>query len=98
MVGYLLSTSQVYGRHKAVFFPRFGFSVDAGEILARALREHASEHEVTAIEDSLFGRRYIVDGELSAADGRRPRVRVIWFMETGEDTPHLVTAYPLEKT
>jgi len=98
VAGYLLSTSHVYGRHKAVFFSRFGFSVDAWEILARALREHASEHEVMATEDSLFGQRYIVDGELSAPDGRRPRVRVIWFIETGEDAPHLVTAYPLEKT
>jgi hypothetical protein len=53
---------------------------------------------VLAIEDSPFGRRYIVDGALAAPDGRRPRVRMIWFIETGEDVPHLVTAYPLEKT
>jgi len=38
-----------------------------------------------------------VDGALAAPDGRRPRVRVIWFIETSEDVPHLVTAYPLEK-
>jgi hypothetical protein len=98
LAGYLLSASHAYGRHKAAFFNRFGFSVDAWEILAQALREHASEHEVLAIEDSPFGRRYIVDGALAAPDGRRPRVRVIWFIETSEDVPHLVTAYPLEKT
>jgi hypothetical protein len=97
LAGYLLSSSHAYGRHKAAFFTRFGFSVDAQEILAQALLEHASKNEVVRIEDSPFGRRYIVDGELSAPDKRTPRVRAIWFIETGEDVPHLVTASPLEK-
>lgn len=47
------------------------------------------------IEDSRFGKRYILEGELSAPDKRRPRVRVIWFIEAGQNVPHLVTAYPL---
>jgi hypothetical protein len=99
LAGYLLSASHAYGRHKAVFFnPGLGFRLTLGRFLAQALREHASEHEVLAIEDSPFGKRYIVDGVLTAPDGRRPRVRVIWFIETSEDVPHLVTAYPLEKT
>jgi hypothetical protein len=79
-------------------FPALDFPLTPGRFSREHCGSHASEHEVMAIEDSLFGRRYIVDGELSAADGRKPRVRVIWFTETGEDTPHLVTAYPLEKT
>ena len=53
---------------------------------------------MVATEDSPFGRRYIVDGALAAPDGRKLRVRVIWFIETSEDVPHLVTAYPLENT
>ena len=67
LAGYLLSASPAYGRHKAAFFNRFGFSVDAWEILAQALREHASEHEVLAIEDSPFGRRYIVERSVGGA-------------------------------
>jgi hypothetical protein len=71
LAGYLLSASHAYGRHKAAFFNPFGFSVDAWEILAQALREHASEHGVLAIEDSPFGKRYIVDGALAAPDGEK---------------------------
>ncbi len=97
VAGYLLSSSHTYGRHKAAFFTRFGFSADAWEAFAHALREHAFQNEVVRIEDSLFGKRYIVEGELSAPDKRKPRVRAIWFIETSEDVPHLVTAYPLEK-
>jgi hypothetical protein len=59
--------------------------------------EHASQNEVARTEDSPFGKRDIIDGELSSPDKRSPRVRAIWFIETGEDVPHLVTAYGLEK-
>lgn len=97
LAGYLLSPSHVYGRYKAAFFARFGLSADAWETLAQALLEHASQHEVVRVEDSPFGTRYIVDGELSAPDKRKPGVRVIWFIATGDDVPHLVTAYPWEK-
>jgi hypothetical protein len=95
--GYLLSSSHAYGRHKAAFFTRFGFSADAWETLAQALFEHASQHEVVRTEDSPFGKRDIIDGEMSAPDRRNPRVRAIWFIETGEAVPYLVTAYSLEK-
>jgi hypothetical protein len=97
LAGYLLSSSHAYGSHNAAFFTRFGFSADGWETLAQALLEHASQYEVVRIEDSPFGKRYIIDGELSAPDRRKPRVRAIWFIETGEDVPYLVTAYPLEK-
>ncbi len=37
--------------------------------------------------------KYILEGPLSAPDGRRPRVRTIWFAANGETTLRLVTAY-----
>jgi hypothetical protein len=95
--GYLLSSSHAYGRHKTAFFTRFGFSADAWKTLARALLEHASQNEVARTEDSPFGKRDVIDGELSSPDRRSPRLRAIWFIETGEAVPYLVTAYSLEK-
>ena len=97
LVGYLLSPSHPYGRHKATFFRSFGFSADAPEGLTQALIKHAAEHDVAKIEDSPFGLRYIVEGALAAPDGRKPHVRVVWFIETDEDVPKFVTAYPLEQ-
>lgn len=93
--GYLLSATHRDGRHKAAFFTRFGFTAEAWETLAAALLRHAAEHEVAKIEASPFGTRYIIEGELHTPDGRTPRLRVVWFIATGEVAPALATAYPL---
>ena len=67
-------------------------------ILRTRLGEHATRHEVAAIEESPFGTRYVVDGIMSTPDGREPRVRSVWFIEAGESVPRFVTAYPLRRS
>lgn len=32
---------------------------------------------------------------MQSPDGRLPQVRAVWIVDTGKDTPRLVTAYPL---
>lgn len=95
ITGYLLSPSHPYGRHKAAFFKRFGFRVESWEDMASALLAHADEHDVVQADDTRFGTRYNVEGELRTPDGRAPIIRVIWFIENGDDRPRLVTAYPI---
>lgn len=95
---YLLSLTHRDGRSKATFFLRFGFTAADWEGLADVLRRHAAEYDVTEREDTPFGISYAVEGALLAPDGRSPQVRVVWFIETGESIPHLVTAYPLKGT
>ncbi len=92
---YLLSMTHPYGRHKAAFFLRFGFRSESWKALASALKAHAEEHDIAVAEDTPFGTRYNVEGILRTPDARNPVVRVIWFVERGEDRPRLVTAYPL---
>ena len=75
-----------------------GFTADAPDVLADALRRHAAERKVAAVEESPFGTRYVVEGIMEAPDGRSPAVRSVWFIETGEDVARLVTAYPLERS
>lgn len=94
IVEYHLSPTHPQGRHKAAFFNAFGFSLTDWEKLAEALRRHGAENEVTTAEDTPFGRRYIVDGELIAPDGRRPRLRSVWYVEEAEDVTRFVTAHP----
>ena len=65
---YLLSATHASGRHKARFFAAFGFSADLAEQLASALIRHANEHEVTKIETSPFGTRYVIDGQIMSPD------------------------------
>lgn len=93
--GYLLSTSHPYGPYKAAFFKCFGFSTEYWELMDSALRAHAEQYDVVQVEDTEFGSRYVVEGPLGAPDGRAPTVRVVWFIEKGDDRPRLVTVYPL---
>jgi hypothetical protein len=96
ITGYLLSITHRDGRHKATFFMAHGFSVEAWETLAKALREHAAENEIAKTEQTPFGTRYIVEGPLKTPDGRNPMVRAVWFVEWGETIPRLATAYQLK--
>ena len=95
---YLLSETHRDGRHKAVFFKRFGFAVEEWERLVQALQEHAAEHEVTRVEASRYGQRYIIERTIHSPGGRNPLTRTVWFVETDEDMPRFVTAYPLGRT
>jgi hypothetical protein len=97
VLDYLLAQTHPHGRHKAAFFIRFGFSRERWQILASALVRHAGAHEVGRVEDSRFGSRYIVEGAIEAPDGRNPKVRTVWFLESGADTPRFVTAYPIKE-
>lgn len=96
IVSYLLNLASDNGRAKARFFLAFGFTIEAWEVMAEALKQHARDHEVTRLEErSPFGVHYIVEGALRTPDGRNPSVRVVWVIDEGNDAPRLVSAYPL---
>jgi hypothetical protein len=97
IVRYLLSSTHVSGKGKAGFFTRFGFSPKRWQIMADALKLHAQQHRVSKTEQSPFGVRYVIEGELMTPDGRNPLVRAIWFIDKGENIPRFVTAYPLKE-
>jgi len=96
LTAYLLCDAHPYGRHKAKFFANFGFALSHWQLLADALLKHAVLHDVTNVESSDFGVRYVVDGRIMSPDLRNPRIRSVWFIETGTALPYFVTAYPLE--
>jgi len=91
---YLLSLSHPDGRSKAAFFMQFGFRADEWETLAAALKEVGASNPVTDWVESPHGTRYTVDGSLRSPDGRVPRVRTVWIVDSG-NPPRLITAYPL---
>ncbi len=91
---YLLSLSHPDGSSKAAFFTRFGFSAEEWEMLAAALKGVGASNPVTDLVESPHGTRYTVDGLLRSPDGRAPRVRTVWIVNS-ENPPRLITAYPL---
>jgi hypothetical protein len=94
ITGYLLSPTHRDGRHKAVFFPSFGFAADGGQTLVGALLKHAAGHEVAKVKNTPVGIRYVVEGTITPY-GRTPSIRSVWFLETGQNVPRFVPAYPL---
>ena len=94
---YLLSLTHESGKGKAGFFNRFGFSLEQWEALASALLLHAADNEVAKVEDSPFGKRYVIEGDMQTPDGRVPKVRAVWFIDNEQAIPRFVTAYPLKR-
>ena len=94
---YLLAPTHESGKGKAGFFNRFGYSLERWEALASALLQHAAENEIAKVEDSPFGKRYVIEGEIQTPDGRTPMVRAVWFIDHEQDMPRFVTAYPLKR-
>lgn len=92
---YLLSLTHPDGRDKAVFFMSFGFNPEEPEQLEAALFKQAESHDVVKHTSSSFGVRYVIEGALETPDGRNPSVRSVWFIAIDEESPRLVTAYPL---
>jgi hypothetical protein len=95
---YLLAGDHPAGRGEAAFFGRFGFTKENWQLLRDALLDHARFAGVVAVGETEFGQKFILEGRLTAPDGRRPRVRSVWFVPRGKTAPRLVTAYAVRGT
>jgi hypothetical protein len=94
IVKYLLSVRHSGGRAKAHFLESFGFRAQEWQVLRDAIVAHASANDVSASHQTRFGTRYEIDGPLQTPEGRAPIVRVVWFAESRETIPRLVTLVP----
>ena len=94
---YLLNREHPDNGGKADFFIDLGFSAEAWETLAQALRLLAVNSPVTRSMESLHGKKYIVEGEIETPIGKTPMVRTVWIVDSGETIARLVTAYPHEE-
>jgi len=94
LVGYLLSGTHPAGQSKAKFFRAVGFDETTLAVLQAGLLGIAKECEVTQVSSSPHGVKYIIDGSLSTPTGHVVSIRTIWIIDTGQETPRFVTAYP----
>jgi hypothetical protein len=94
IVNYLLSARHSGGRAKAHFLESFGFRARDWQDLRNAVIAHAQANDITASHQTRFGTRYEIDGPLPTPDGRTPVVRVVWFVDSQETVPRLVTLEP----
>ncbi len=93
---YLLSQSHPVGRWKARVFRAAGFREANAPELEQALLALARSQDVSSVERSVHGTKYVVEGEIETPDGASLALRTVWIVEWGTQTPRLVTAYALE--
>ena len=93
---YLLNPAHPDNGGKAAFFLALGFSHDDWQVLAAAFRTMAENLPVAISMASPHGQKYIVEGNIETPSGKTARVRTVWIVDRGVDTPRLVTAYPQE--
>jgi hypothetical protein len=90
---YLLSPTHPVGRFKARFFNRLGYTQEQWQRLREDLLAIARSEEAQEGQQSDFGQKYEVHGELSGPS-RTAQIVVVWILLHGEETPRFVTAFP----
>ena len=93
---YLLSQTHPVGRWKAKVFRSAGFDETNLSELEEALLWVALSHDVSSAEPTAHGTKYVVEGEIGTPSGRVLAIRTVWIIESGTQTPRLVTAYALQ--
>ncbi len=91
---YLLSETHPVGKDKAKFFRALGFHETNIYLLEQGLLTIAHRATVREVIGSPHGTKYVLEGILHTPDRRSPRIRTIWILETEEENPRFVTAYP----
>jgi hypothetical protein len=94
LTGYLLSETHPDGKAKARFLRALGFDETNTDLLEQHLLVIARSEDVVDVLPSGYGTKYIIDGAIEAPSGRSATLRTVWIVETGQDRPRLVTAYP----
>ncbi len=90
---YCLNPEHPRGRHKAqVFSVALGLGADDAEELREALLSTARFEGAVAGEEDEYGKRYVLDFEMSTAVGTAT-VRSGWIVRHGEDFPRLTSCY-----
>lgn len=95
---YLLSHDHPLGRHKARFFASIGFWKANADALARRLRALARHNPADSLSADVYGTKYVVRGMLRGPSGHEAAVVTIWIVRPSDPRPHLVTAYPGDRT
>ena len=90
---YLLSAKDPIGRHKARFFAALGFTEVAVTEFIAEIRRIAASEDVVSVEDTEFGRKYTVGGQLKGPLGTAA-IETVWIEERGESFVRLVTVLP----
>lgn len=89
---YLLQPTHPIGKSKAKFFNKIASPIANHKDLQQELLWIARNQKVVKIEQTEHGTVYNIDGEIRGA-----KIKTVWFIKSGSDNPHFVTAYPRKR-
>jgi len=95
LAGSLLSGTHPSGQSKARFFRSLGFSTDSPDLRAAQLRTIARTADSAVLSHAPHGQKYRLFGTIVTPGRQTARVQTVWIIETGNDRPRFVTAYPV---
>ena len=91
---YILSLVHPIGRFKAAFFRKVGYSAENWGVLEQDLRNLVLSRDVVKISETEYGRKFIIEGDLTGPANEAVRIVTVWAIIKGEDIPRFITAYP----
>ena len=92
--GYLLSPTHPVGRFKARFFAALGYTADEWQVLEADFRIQHLSQPAEPGPRLPYGQSYTIRAILKGPNGAVATVVSVWFIRSGTDVPHFVTAYP----
>ena len=95
---YCLNPNHPRGKHKArVFKEKLGIGKEDAEQLRQSILEAILNAEATEQKQTEYGRRFIVDFQISRPEGQfimsTAWVRTAWIIRNDEDFPRLTTCF-----
>jgi hypothetical protein len=91
--GYILSPIHPVGRFKAVFFRRLGYSAENWQEFDQQLRELILSHDAAEIEETRFGKKFVVKGPFVGQSGEVVQIVTVGVILKNENVPRFITAY-----
>jgi hypothetical protein len=94
---YLLDYTHPVGGSKAKYFGRIGFSISNVGLFEKELYKIVQNNEITGKRPSgdNSGICYAIIGKIEAPNGKRYKIRTVWYISNGSQIPSLVTADPV---
>ncbi len=95
LLDYLLSQTHPIGKTKARYLRSVGFNESNIDSLRQSLINLSQTEEIKEAIASPHGVKYLIDGSIQTPVGTYIKLRTIWIIDSGQDYPRFVTAYPL---
>lgn len=96
ITGYLLSQTHTIGKSKARYFRSLGFDETNHAELEQGLLMIAQIESIKDTSVNPHGIKYVIDGFIKTPKGAMIGLRTVWIIETNDNRPRFVTAYPTE--